>query len=73
MWQFIPIFLTGESPWTKEPDGLQSVGSQRVGQDGATRHTEFYVLLTLFSGSNITADGDAAMKLKDAYSLEEKL
>ena len=24
-------------------------------------------------GSNITADGDAAMKLKDPFSLEEKL
>ena len=27
----------------------------------------------LFLGSKITADGTAAMKLKDAYSLEEKL
>ena len=27
----------------------------------------------IFLGSKITADGDAAMKLKDAYSLEEKL
>ena len=27
----------------------------------------------IFWGSNITADGDAAMKLRDAYSLEEKL
>ena len=27
----------------------------------------------IFGGSKITADGDAAMKLKDAYSLEEKL
>ena len=26
-----------------------------------------------FWGSKITADGDAAMKLKDAYSLAEKL
>ena len=26
-----------------------------------------------FLDSKITADGDAAMKLKDAYSLEEKL
>ena len=26
-----------------------------------------------FGGSKITADGTAAMKLKDAYSLEEKL
>ena len=27
----------------------------------------------IFGGSKITADGDAAMKLKDAYSLERKL
>ena len=27
----------------------------------------------IFLGSNITADGDWAMKLKDAYFLEEKL
>ena len=27
----------------------------------------------IFLGSKITADGDAAMKLKDAYSLAEKL
>ena len=26
-----------------------------------------------FGGSKITADGTSAMKLKDAYSLEEKL
>ena len=27
----------------------------------------------IFGGSKIIADGDAAMKLKDSYSLEEKL
>ena len=25
--------LAWEIPWTEEPDGLQSVGSQRVGHD----------------------------------------
>ena len=33
-----PVFLPGESPWTEEPGGLQSMGSQRVGQDWATKH-----------------------------------
>ena len=28
----VPL-LPGESPWTEEPGGLQSVGSQRVRQD----------------------------------------
>ena len=27
------IFLPGDSPWTEEPGGLQSMGSQRVGHD----------------------------------------
>ena len=29
-WQSTPVFLPGESPWTEEPGGLQSMGSQRV-------------------------------------------
>jgi len=28
-----PEFFPGESPWTEEPGGLQSMGSQRVGHD----------------------------------------
>ena len=32
-WQPTPGFLSGESPWTEEPSGLQSTESQRVGQD----------------------------------------
>ena len=27
-WQLAPVFLPGESPWTEEPDGLQSIGLQ---------------------------------------------
>ena len=30
------VFWLGESPWTEEPDRLQSMGSQRVGHDWAT-------------------------------------
>ena len=29
-WQPTPVFLPGESPWTEEPGGLQSMGLQRV-------------------------------------------
>ena len=28
-----PAFLTGESPWTEELGGLQSMGSQKVRHD----------------------------------------
>ena len=33
------VFLSGESLWTEEPGGLQSMGSQRVGHDWATKHS----------------------------------
>ena len=32
-WQSTPVFLPGESPWTEDPGGLQSMGLQRVGHD----------------------------------------
>ena len=32
-WQPISVFLSGESPWTEEPGGLQSMGSQRGRHD----------------------------------------
>ena len=31
--------LAWEIPWTEEPGGLQSVGSQRFGHDLVTKHT----------------------------------
>ena len=33
-----PSILTWKIPWTEEPGGLQSKGSQRVGHDWATKH-----------------------------------
>ena len=41
--------------------------------DGETVETVETVSDFIFGGSNITADGDSAMKLKDTYSLEGKL
>ena len=32
-WQPTPLFLPGESPWTEEPGGLQSMGLQTTGHD----------------------------------------
>ena len=31
--------LAWRIPWTEEPGGLQLMGSQRVGHDGATKHS----------------------------------
>ena len=32
-------YLAWRIPWTEEPGGQQSIGSQRVGHDWATEHT----------------------------------
>ena len=34
--------LAWKIPWTEEPGGLQSMGSQRVRYDQATKHTYMY-------------------------------
>ena len=37
-WQPTPAFWPGEFPWMEEPGELQSMGSQRVRHDWATKH-----------------------------------
>ena len=39
-WQPTPVFLPGESPWTEESGGLQSMWSQRVRHNWVTKHTQ---------------------------------
>ena len=43
-WQPTPVFLPGEYPWTEEPGGLQSIGSQKVGHDPPTKHSPLLLL-----------------------------
>ena len=47
-----PIFWPGESPWTEEPDGLQCMGSQRVGHNWATERTQ-QLLYNVVSASDV--------------------
>ena len=42
-WQPTAVFLPGESPKTEEPGGLQSIGSQRVGHDWATKQSTAHI------------------------------
>ena len=38
--------LPGESPWTEKPGGRQSMGSQRVVHDWATKHNKHnYIII----------------------------
>ena len=39
-WQPTLVFLPGESPWAEEPGGLQSLWSQRVRHNRATKHSK---------------------------------
>ena len=39
-WQLTLVFLPGEPPWTEEPGGLQSMGSQRAGYDLVTEQQQ---------------------------------
>ena len=41
--------LAWEIPWTEEPGGLQSIGSQRVGHDLVTKQQQTILLLFLSS------------------------
>ena len=62
-WQPTPIFLHGESPWTEEPGGLQSMGAHRVGHNWATKHT----CTSLFSMGYISMGAHFA-KISISYS-----
>ena len=37
------IILDWRISWTEEPGGLQSMGSQRIGHDCATKHSQHTV------------------------------
>ena len=38
-----PVFLPGEFPWTEEPGGVQSMGSQRVKHNWVTKLTHTHI------------------------------
>ena len=44
--------LAWRIPWTEEPGGLQSMGSQRVGHDRVTKHKHKEVEKTPFRSHN---------------------
>ena len=44
VWQPTPVFLPGVIPWTEEPGELQSMGSQRIRHDLATKHYTLHIL-----------------------------
>ena len=48
-WQPTPVFFPGESPWTEEPGGLQSMGSKGVGHDWGTKHSTLQLQCRSFS------------------------
>ena len=46
--------LAWRVPWTEEPGGLQSIGSQRVGHNRIGRHTHENEVLEYFNARHVT-------------------
>ena len=46
--------LAWRNPWTEEPGGIQSMGSQRVGPDWVTNTSYSYCRMNLFMNSSVT-------------------
>ena len=59
--------LPGESPWTEEPSGLQSMRFQRVGYDWATKQTHTHV-----AGREKNAEGNMKTRKCDFFEGKEK-
>ena len=69
-WQPSPTFLPGESPWTEEHGGLQSMGSQRIEHDWASKHNtaQAHVYIFVFLSQNICTE-----VVNNTYTLNFKL
>ena len=56
-WKSTAVFFLGESPWTEEPGGLQSMGMQRVrydrGAKHSTAHTSISISLYIYLNANL--------------------
>ena len=72
--------LAWEILWMEEPGGLQSMGSQRVGHDWATKLVRSGLVQTMetvtdfiFLDSKITADSDCSHEIKRRLLLERKV
>ena len=74
VWQPTPVFLPGESPWTVEAGGPQSLVSQRVRHDWATKHTHskhMSVLIKPKSKLPFIKDLFIYLFIKDPMNLKE--
>ena len=78
-WQPTPVFLPGESPWTEEPGGLQSMGSQRVGHNWATKQSTGGLLQGWMQGWRIWKSCNVIhyikrlkKKIRGSYQLTQK-
>ena len=66
-----PNILTWKIPWTEEPGGPQSMGSQRVGDDVATKQQQRDFSKLLFSVYRVTATCQAWSWVRGTSTLRE--
>ena len=62
--------LSGESPWTEEPGGLQSMGWKRVGHDWVTKHS----IATIIEVINIFSQNSFHnwIEMQKSYKIEKQ-
>ena len=60
-----PNILAWKIPWAEEPDGLQSLGSQRIWHDWATHTTNTKLVVGLSRDGNTMEDGRGTRKRED--------
>ena len=61
-------------PWTEEPGGLQSMGSQGVGQDRVTWHARTHKKSTVFFPFyRIKTEAGELNRLPKNYTVNERL
>ena len=63
-----PVFLPGESPWTEEPGGLQSIGSRRIRHDWSDlAHTCAQLALESWKMRNVQRSGSNNSSFMDQH------
>ena len=61
-WQSTLVFFPGESPRTEEPEGLQSIGSHRVGHDWSDLHACTERTISFTAIFLLVGGGDSGIK-----------
>ena len=69
-WQPTPLFFPGESPWTEEPGGLQSMGHKKSGMTERLRtaqHEKYHAIIVYCAYLSTLSPGRNVAPWRDGY------